>query len=386
MKGMNWEKLLARWIAAGLVDEAAAERIRAFEARQQAGQGLGWPVLIAIALGGLLLASGVLLFVAAHWDNLSPAWRFTLVLLMVAVFHVSAAAVAGRFPALATTLHAVGTICLGAGVFLTAQIFNLQSHWPGGLLMWAIGAGIGWALLGEWPQAALLAVLGPAWLASEWGYFTDAANLPSRLILWHGLTLCSLTYLTARTPEREDTSIRRALMWIGGLTLIPLAPSLGSDAGWPVVRQYVGTGWLAVGWAVAFGLPIVLAWFLRRRAARMNLVAAAWAAVLAALTWLTAGSDHLAALMWRDFGRFLWLWLGWVGLIAWGLGEARRERVNLGVAGFAITTLMFYFSSVMDKLGRSASLIGLGVLFLVGGWMLERTRRRLVARLNARVP
>jgi hypothetical protein len=32
----------------------------------------------------------------------------------------------------------------------------------------------------------------------------------------------------------------------------------------------------------------------------------------------------------------------------------------------------------MDKLGRSASLVGLGVLFLGGGWALERVRRRLV--------
>jgi hypothetical protein len=36
----------------------------------------------------------------------------------------------------------------------------------------------------------------------------------------------------------------------------------------------------------------------------------------------------------------------------------------------------------MDKLGRSASLIGLGLLFLLGGWLLEKTRRRLVARLE----
>jgi hypothetical protein len=33
-------------------------------------------------------------------------------------------------------------------------------------------------------------------------------------------------------------------------------------------------------------------------------------------------------------------------------------------------------------LGRSASLVGLGVLFLVGGWALERTRRQLVAHVS----
>ena len=68
-------------------------------------------------------------------------------------------------------------------------------------------------------------------------------------------------------------------------------------------------------------------------------------------------------------------------MVGWGLLEQRRERINLGVAGFALTVIIFYFSDVMDKLGRSASLIGLGALFLFGGWVLERTRRQLVARV-----
>jgi uncharacterized membrane protein len=74
--------------------------------------------------------------------------------------------------------------------------------------------------------------------------------------------------------------------------------------------------------------------------------------------------------------------IGSVGLAAWGLVETRAERINLGFVGFAITLTAFYFSNVMDMLGRSASLIGLGLLFLIGGWLLERMRRRLVARIR----
>jgi hypothetical protein len=48
-----------------------------------------------------------------------------------------------------------------------------------------------------------------------------------------------------------------------------------------------------------------------------------------------------------------------------------------------LTVLFFYFSNVMDKLGRSASLIGLGLLFLIVGWGLEPTRRKLVAKVKA---
>jgi uncharacterized membrane protein len=73
---------------------------------------------------------------------------------------------------------------------------------------------------------------------------------------------------------------------------------------------------------------------------------------------------------------------GAIGLAWWGICESRPERINLAIAGFALTVLCFYFSDVMDKVGRSASLMLMGLLFLGGGWFLERTRRGLLARIN----
>ena len=87
----HWERYLERWTKAGLIDSSAADLVRAYETDQEKARGLKWPTVVAIAFGGLLLAAGVLLFVAAHWDTLSPAWRFTLVLAMVAVMHVAGA-------------------------------------------------------------------------------------------------------------------------------------------------------------------------------------------------------------------------------------------------------------------------------------------------------
>ena len=69
-----------------------------------------------------------------------------------------------------------------------------------------------------------------------------------------------------------------------------------------------------------------------------------------------------------------------VGLIAWGVKDRRELLVNLGIAGFALTVTIYYFSDVMDRLGRSASLIGMGLLFLGGGYLLERTRRGLLVQ------
>jgi hypothetical protein len=66
----------------------------------------------------------------------------------------------------------------------------------------------------------------------------------------------------------------------------------------------------------------------------------------------------------------------------WGVRQLSKMLVNLGIVGFAIAVVWFYFSDVFDKMGRSLGLIGLGVLFLAGGWALEKMRRRILARMG----
>ncbi|MEW6077608.1 MAG: DUF2157 domain-containing protein [Thermodesulfobacteriota bacterium] len=377
----QWENFLEKWTRAGLIDPAAAERVRAYEAGQDKARGLRWPVLVAIALGGLLLGAGVLLFVAAHWEALSPAQRFALVLVMVAGFHGAAAFTAARFAALAAVLHAVGTVCLGAGIFLAGQIFHLQEHWPGGVMLWAAGAWAAWALLRDWPQAALAAILTPAWLGGEWLVATEGMR-GAQPLMAAALLMLSISYLTAIT-ENEASPVRKALAWIGGLTLIPAA-ALVVTVGWGHYRSDLPLlpAYRTLGWTAAYLAPLVLSLTLRKKMAVVNIGAALWVAALSvSARWFYPyyGGPRFE---WHHLLSYGLCGLGAVGLIAWGMMEARRERVNLGIAGFALTVLSFYFSSLMDKLGRSASLIGLGVLFLAGGWLLEKTRRRLLVRIE----
>ena len=365
------ESLLGRWREAGLVDEATAGRIRDFEAGREPERSLRWPTLLAIAFGALMVGGGLLLFVAAHWETMSPGTRFLTVLSKVAGLHLAGALLSTRLPRLATAFHGLGTVALGAGIFLAGQIFNLEEHWPGGVMLWALGAWVAYGLLRDWVQGLLVALLTPFWLAGEWIVATDPWRswAGEERVLSFGVLVLAFVYLTARRGA-GDGLLRRALMWAGGLALLPavfFAVAAGSghqapkDTGGPA-------GLLALGWAVALLAPLALASLLRGKAAWMNAVAAFWA-------WLLGIMDG------RELPLYAWCALGAVGLVFWGLHEARRERVNLGIAGFALTLLCFYFSSVMDKLGRSLGLMGLGLLFLLGGWQLERLRRSLNARL-----
>lgn len=380
---------LRRWHQAGLIDGATAEAITAFEAHHSAAAGpepasattLSLPARLLLTLGAVLLAAGLLLFISAHWEGISPAGRFALVLAMVVGLHgLGAGAGRGASPALATALHGVGTVAFGAGVYLTGQIFHLAAHWPLGLLLWALGAAAGWGLLRQWPQLALLAALLPAWLVAEWRALIEPTTagpagawlFGTDQVLAAGLLLLSLAYLgAARGPL--TSAPRRVLLWLGGLALGPaclvwavtttIAPSMPALPSLELLQP------LALGWAVALSGPLLLGWWLRGRAFWPLGVAVGWLLVSVVMP-----VDGLAAL------RFAWWALGGVLLALWGARDGRAERVNLGVVVVALTLIVFYFSEVFDKLGRSASLIGLGVLFLLGGWLLERLRRQLVQR------
>src|SRR5438132_5131712 len=338
------DKQLERWVSAGVVDAATAARIRTLEQSQGSSERLRWPVLLAVALGGLLLCAGVLLFVAAHWDELSPAWRFMLVMILVAVFPLVGAFTQERFPALSTTFYAIGTVYVGAGTFLTAQIFNLQEHWPSGILMWAIGALAEWLLLRHWTQEALLALLVPGWLVGEWEVRTQGFAVSNRLIT-EGLVLVAITYLSARMSQ-EDSNTRRALAWIGGLAVLPVSVWAFAEGrgywGWWQNRTPVSSLWQITGWALAICGPLALAYVLRKNATWINAIAAVWVLVIG--TFRARNGDvgaNLPVFAWNSLGPYFWAGVGALGMVAWGLVERRRERINLGVAGFALTVTMF---------------------------------------------
>src|SRR6476620_2152853 len=158
------EPSLDRWVKAQLLERSQADRIRQFETEQAPERRTRWPVIAALAFGGIMLAAGVLLFVSAHWDELSPFQRMALLLLAVGGFHLGGAFSLERFRALAVTLHAVGTVALGGAIALAGQIFNLQEHWPSAVLLWAAGAIAGYLLLRDWPHLTLSAILLPWWL------------------------------------------------------------------------------------------------------------------------------------------------------------------------------------------------------------------------------
>ena len=368
---------LDRWVEARLIDGLTAGRIFEFE-QAAPRERLRWPALLAIGFGTLMLCAGILLFVAAHWDDMSPAQRFTLVLGLVAIFHVAAGLLSSKVPSMGVALHFAGTVCLGAGIFLAGQIFNLQEHWPGGVMLCAVGAILAWIVLRQWPQAFAAALLVPAWLGSEWFVATERYGGAAWNIAAQGFLLLAVAYMSSPITDRHQ-HFRMALRWAGSLALLPfiLDVIFTGEAvlySWRA-EPHLPAGLYVFGYLAAYVPVLMLVGLMRKKQSLPLFVAAAWIFVLS----LISRQPHVEGHAWI----YLWIAFGACTLSYWGVGENRKLFINYGTAIFAIDVLAFYFSQVLDKLGRSMGLILLGAIFLAGGWVLNRLRTDLIARAAA---
>jgi uncharacterized membrane protein len=380
----NPERYVTRWHTAGLLDDQTAAAIRSYEQSQEKPSGRQWQVLVALILGGILLGAGVLLFVAAHWDNVSPLVRMIMVLSMLVFFHGLGLLTRERFPGFATAMHAIGTISAGAAIALVGQIFNMQEHWPSAVLLWALCAAAGWLLLRDQFQQTLTLLLVPAWIVCEWSDRTngyDGANIYLARIV----AVIAAVYLAGFLHSRKRAVF--GILFAAGAILLPTSIAFLYD-GWNGFGYRDKWGFVPLSWRLAACAIILLAIAL---AAIREKQSTAPTIVIAALAW---------ALPWAQYtittGNGFQTWkhsepnvlfyalvaAAAVFLVAWGVHISAKALVNYGMVAFALTVMWFYFSSVMDKLGRSLGLIMLGVLFLAGGWLLERTRRRLVSSMS----
>jgi uncharacterized membrane protein len=383
----DFESLLTRWQTAGVLDAETSDRIRAWESEQKRPSGLRWQVIVVLILGAILLACGVALFVSAHWDEIGPGARFAVVLGMVSVFHLGGGWARSRFHGLSTALHAVGTLSTGAAIALVGQIFNIQEHWPAAVLMWALAALAGWILHHDEAQQTLTLLLFPAWILSEFTFAADG-HIGGNVYAGRFLIVWAVLYLTFFLGSRRKI-LQGILFAVAAIaSIVSIEVLLVGWRSWSGNQTYLPLGLRAWGWVDIAVLPLLFAAFKFRK----SVIPVAVAIVFSiALPWCikiqtqhfdngafhntyTFSVPNLAA--YALVGAFA------VFIIWWGVRRASRALVNLGIVGFALAVGWFYFSNIFDKVGRSLGLIGLGILFLAGGWVLEKTRRNLVAGMG----
>jgi uncharacterized membrane protein len=188
---------LSLWRRDSIVSEQQAQRITdLYEgAGELAERGRSKGVFILMSAAATLVGLAGLLLIGYNWNDLSREIKLALVLAVIALTH--AAGFSLRYKrkagALSENVFFLGCLFYGAGIWLVAQVFHINAHYPDGVWWWAIGVlpfalcletrlihALLVGLLAVWAGMEVLSFnhLG-AWLFGRWDFLPNGAySLP----------------------------------------------------------------------------------------------------------------------------------------------------------------------------------------------------------------
>ncbi|MBZ6378170.1 hypothetical protein B5C34_01190 [Pacificimonas flava] len=352
---MGIEDRLADWRQQGLIDSAAAEKIRAYEAERARPVWL-WAMA---GLGALALALGIVALIAANWQDIPKAVKLGVhALLLAAAAGTAWQAREKGWPwALEVALFLFAGLVLG-GLALQAQIYQLSGDiWR--LLMTWLGLSVWPLLLAGRTRLTAYAVTG----MTVWAFASVAAAMDgstTRELLAQGLA-ASVPWALVAVGALTNSEFAKGLRE-GGLTvLLPFASLVHltwadrltvEDAGANLVRCLPVL-------AVAAGATLPA---LRRGVIPKSLVAPLLLGPLGALLLATL-IPHPDATFPRLAGVFvfaaMWIWIAFASARAgW------RGLYGIAIAALAIRLFIVYFELFGTLATTGLGLIVAGLLLI----------------------
>lgn len=378
----------AEWVREGLVSEEQAEAIRS-RYREQGATGRRNRVVQTLAtIGAVVAGLGVVLFFAANWDGIPRPVRVLMLLVLVVGSYGGGFALRerGRHQYVGAALLLLGGLAFGASLFLVGQMYHVQAHDPLAFLVMALGTGAtAWIARSE-ALATLALVSGGAWaffeaavggpgedvdqivylpvVAALYGVllygvgtgFGGAVAPFTRPARWLGavLTLAGTFVFTFRLSFEEQEELGTLLA--AGLIVLTLATVAGAAA---ILRSGRPTAVYEAGVLAASSVLVAL-WVLAPESP-------------------VHGDPIVYPILFNVLVAALVL-----GAIVVGYLNDEQWLVTLGLVGVGIDLLARYLDLFWDLLPRSLVFVGVGGAILVLASVLERQRRGLVQRMEAR--
>ncbi len=297
-----------RWVRERIVTAEQAAQIRALY--PASGVAAPWGLILFCGLGAVIVGLGIILLLAYNWDDIPKAAKLGVIFGTVAAAHGAGLWLRGKGDwraGLGEAFFLLGSMIFGAGIWLVAQIYNIDEHYPNGFLLWGLGAlALAWAI-DSVPQSILAAVTLTIWGLAECFDYGRA----------QGWALLLLAAGLAPMVWRKRSALLGAVVLAGGYALL-----LGSAGNW-------GGGSAAYAAALALSVGLIAAVRLRPGREESDRLAAVirffgWAGFLVCayllsfdtladdlLDWREgAGSarDQLIAYRWAPFGLAVALW------------------------------------------------------------------------------
>ncbi len=382
---------------AGLItDEQRQKIVEHFQLKED---GSGKFLAIVSIIGAVLIAAGIALLIAAHWNEIPRGVKIATGLLLMLGFHAGGwwlREVHGEYRKTGEALHWIGSCLFLANIALVGQIYNIVSRPPNAFLLWWLGiAALPWLLRSKAQHVLLLIAFG-IWFGFEvnerGGLIYCESDRQVLLYALLGLVYLGAGYCLRRTPFSEFAGVTEKLGLLAFLIFV-----------YPLTWKNFFGGWENTE---------IRQWFFPALAALALLLLAAGLRNLRALTWqwrwtwfaVLLGMAVFMATVWfgcwqLDYAGgsryFLWgeSWSYLVGSLALfvfclmqiqiGIQERSPFLVNLGVTFIALDIIAAY-CDLFGSMARTGVMFWItGIFLIVFGVYLEKKRRTLMKQIKS---
>jgi len=420
-----------KWVTLGLVSPEQAQGILQLYPEPKSSQ--SWGTLIFTGIGVCMLGLGVILLFAFNWDAISKAEKLGVILGGVVLFHgigVKFLSHNDWLRQLGDVSCVLGTMFFGAGIWLVAQIYHIDEHYPNGFLIWGMGAlALAW-VIPSLLQGVLAAILFGIWACCEaWGFESSVywapllilggvgtlawwkksclllsvvlavfslslgANAGSGLVLRVMLFNAALFIAVGILVQRhkvflQSKNIWAFFGWVGFLlclyllTFPEIAYNLLNEPqnGWNLEPPAISKLWRSVytwgtfaGSLVAWG-AVVWPWCQRKAKKQRDFSIECWLIPLTVVVSQILALSGLTGLRWEVAGVFNLVFLTVVvAWMAFGCREGNFRFVLCGSLLFVALAFARYFDLFESLAARGFVFLVVGVL-LIGEGVLYRRR------------
>jgi uncharacterized membrane protein len=409
------------WIERGWVTPANAELIlKSAEERPSARR---MPAILAI-LGAVLIGFAAMSFVAANWNEIPKLVKLVMIFGAMWAAWIAAIMLEKRnHPAYAQAAVLAGLALFGAGIMLIAQIYHIVTDDPAGVLAWAIASLAAALLLPSRPALALGVLLTVIWSVFAWQLddtvphwpfwilWAVAAFVALRLAWGPGFHLVLIAGIVWQAVNAEAISngfgiepawllvfvtLEALVIWLAAIILDARAPRFAATAqAYAMVIAFVlfwtlqleppldelkedatNAGFLLCIAAAAV-LVLLLALALARGLIERRNAAGIAVIALMSLAYSSVQAWNALLVPWVYAALFLAL-AAW--LVSYGTARESRFAVNFGFIAFGAELLWLYFETLGTLLDTALFFAAGGLLLIAGAFIMERMRRRLVAK------
>ena len=395
---------LSRWESGGIITseqrQAILSRYSATAAISESRRSQGRLVTGLSIVGSVLVGLGVILFFASNWDGIDrwPKVGIALAAIIASYglgyylrYHLGYRRVGSAIVLLACIIY-------GAGVHLVAQAYNVDVNDPKLMLFWFLGVFPLVYIVRSQPiqfLGVVLFLLAVGFRLPDWldVVFRGEAILGAALFLILGLFILAIGRLKeeipALRPYSEVFQLVGMIVALGSIFVLTFKEVFESFEGGLYIQGDVEVGYRALmvaAGALTLVLVLATAWLHRRREREFTItgVEGVAIAILLAAAYVVVGVDSGGEEVYTLSFNALFA-IALLGVLVSGYLRGREAWVNIALAFISIDVIARYFEYSWDLLDRSLIFVVAGVILLLGGFLVERGRRKMLERIRAGV-